>query len=70
MGKLLDFSDRSSQKKYYETAPVNREAVLINTAQLRIKININKKIGSTMIDSDTTENFTTKKYTEKKKYLI
>ena len=49
---------------------MNREAILINTVQLYIKISINRKIGNTMIDSDATENFITKKYIESKKYLI
>ena len=68
--KLLDSSNRSSQKEYCGTASVNREAVSINTAQLYIEININGKTGNTMINSDITENFMTKKYTESKKYLI
>ena len=38
--------------------------------QLYIKISINKKKKSTMIDSDIIENFMTQKYTESKKYLI
>ena len=44
--------------------------MLINTAQLRIKININKKIGNTMINFSITGNFMTKKYIENKKYFI
>ena len=68
--KLLDFSDGSSQKKYYETVSVNRETVSINMIQLYIKININRKIENIMINSGTTENFIIKKYTENKKHSI
>ena len=68
--KLLDFSDRSSQKKYYGTAPVSRETVLINTIQLHIKININGKIGNIIIDFDIIENFIIKRNIENKEYSI
>ena len=76
IGKLLNSSDKSNQKKYCETAPAN-EIIPINgiialtyIAYLRIKININRKTKITVIDSDTTENFITKKYTRNKKHLI
>ena len=49
---------------------MNREVVSINTVQLHIKININKKIENTIIDFGTTENFITKKYTKSKKHPI
>ena len=38
--------------------------------QLYIKVIINGKKRSTIIDSGATENFITKKYAENKKYLI
>ena len=68
-GKLLDFSDRSNQKKYYGTTSANREAVSISIAQLYIDININKKKKSTIINFGATENFIIKKYIKNKKYL-
>ena len=68
--KLLDSSDGSSQKKYCGTAPANREAVSINTAQLHIEININGKKRSIIIDLDIIGNFMTQKYTESKKHSI
>ena len=69
-GKLLDFSDRSSQKKCCRTASINREIVSTDTVQLRIEININKKRENTIINSNVTENFIIRKYIENKKYLI
>ena len=59
--KLLNSSDRSSQKKCCGTAPANRETVSTNTAQLHIRIKINRKIGSAMIDSGMTMDGSTKK---------
>ena len=39
-------------------------------AQLYIEININGKKESTIIDSNITENFIIKRYTENKKYFM
>ena len=68
--KLLDFSDRSSQKKYCGMASANRETASINTAQLYIKININEKIEDIIINLDTTRNFMIRKYITDKRHLI
>ena len=68
--KLLDSSDKSGQEKCCGTASANREAASTNTAQLHIKIFINEKTESAIIDSGATENFMTKKYTESKKHFI
>ena len=68
--KWLNFPNRSNKKEYCETASVNPEAVLINTAQLHIKININDKMGKTMIDFGATRNFIIKKYMKTKRYPI
>ena len=68
--KLLDSSDGSGQKECCGTAPTNREAVSINTAQLYIKIHINRKMRSVIIDSNIIGNFIIKKYTENKKHFI
>ena len=68
--KLLNSSDRSSQKKYCETILVNKKAVSINTVQLYIEINVNKKRENTMIDFNMIENFITKEYAENKRYSI
>ena len=68
--KLLNSSDRSSQREYCGTVSANREVVSTNTAQLYIEININRKKESTIIDSDVTKNFIIKKYTENKKHPI
>ena len=40
--KLLDFSDKSSQKKYYDTAPMDTTES-INIIYLKIEITINEK---------------------------
>ena len=48
----------------------NSQAVSINTAQLSIRININKKMKSVIINLDATENFITKKYMKNKKHFI
>ena len=60
MKKLLDFSDRSNQKKYCETAPIYQKTVSTNTIQLYIRISINGKTKNIIIDFGTTENFITK----------
>ena len=68
--KLLNFSDRSDQKKCCGTALVNREVALINIAQLNINIKINKKAKNIIIDFGTIKNFIIKKYAKNKRYFI
>ena len=45
-------------------------AVLINIIYLRIKININRKIGTIIIDFGVIGNFIIKRYIKTKKYPI
>ena len=51
-------------------APANKEAASTNIVQLHIKININRKIKSIIINLDAIENSMIKKYIKNKKHLI
>ena len=48
----------------------NKIVVSMKVICLEIRIIINKKIGTIIIDSDVIENFITKKYIINRKYFI